>query len=172
MNHVVGHVGSVLSVNILWTFPGSSIVQPSASCSTGPSPFTRFTLDIVSGITPFVLNWDENPPPLKYPVFAGSQKVAFRHSKASFDVISQKGFIHDSPFRVSLPEKSRAEAPELIRWMIPFRARPEGLMPVTRFMAAGLQYVRMSENIWAVLVRRYPKSIGTPFIASFSVATR
>src|SRR5690606_19022808 len=115
VNQVVGHVGSVLSVSILCTFSGSSTVQPSASCITGPIPLTRLILEIVSGITPFVLNCEENPPPLKYPRLAGSQRVAFRHSLASADVISQNGLMQGSPFNVSLPEKSSADAPELIR---------------------------------------------------------
>ena len=49
---------------------------------------------------------------------------------------------------------------------------PRVLILVTLLIASGLQYVRISENICAVFVRRYPNSIGTPFIASFSVATR
>src|SRR5450759_1643190 len=56
--------------------------------------------------------------------------------------------------------------------MTPFEARPSGFILVTLLIASGLQYVRISENICAVFVRRYPNSIDTPFMASFSVATR
>jgi len=61
------------------------------------------------------VNCEEKPPPLKYPVLAGDQRVALRHSEASFPVISQKGLMQASPFFVCLPEKSRADAPEFIR---------------------------------------------------------
>ena len=127
VNHVVGHVGSVLSVSILLTFSGNSTVHPSASWRTGPSPLTRLTLEIVTGITPFVSNCEENPPPLKYPVFAGVHCVAARQADASLPVISQNGLIHASPFLVCLPEKSRDDAPEFIKWITPFAASPSGL---------------------------------------------
>ncbi len=94
---------------------------------------------MVSGITPFVLNWEENPPPLKYPRLAGSHLVALRHSLTSLSVISQKGLTADSPSRVCLPEKSRDDAPELMRCIIPLAARPSGLTFVTLFIASGLQ---------------------------------
>ena len=66
-NQVVGQVGSVLSFRMRCTSSGNSIVLPSAICSTGPSPFTIFTLLMVIGIWPTVRKVDEYPPPLKYP---------------------------------------------------------------------------------------------------------
>ena len=47
---------------------------------------------------------------------------------------------------------------------------PVKALPVTRFTASGLQYVRTSENICEVLVSKWPNSMATPFKLSFSVA--
>ena len=68
------------------------------------------------------------------------------------------------------PVASSVAAPELIRWMIPPAAAPASSWPVTRFTAAGLQYVRTSAKICAVPVSRWPNSIDAPFSESFSVA--
>jgi hypothetical protein len=126
--------------------------------------------DIVHGIPPRVRNPDEKPPPRKYPVTAGYQSVASRQRSTSSGVISQKGFRAGRPFAVWRPVASRAAAPELMRWMIPPAATPESSCPVTRFTAAGLQYVRTSAKICAVPVSRCPNTMERPFRQSFSVA--
>jgi hypothetical protein len=55
---------------------------------------------------------------------------------------------------------------------MPLLACPVSGWPVTRFTAAGLQYVRTSAKMLALFVSRWPKSMATPFRQSFSVATR
>ena len=54
---------------------------------------------------------------------------------------------------------------------MPGAAGPVSSRPVTRFTAAGLQYVRTSAKICAVPVSRWPSSMHSPFRLSFSVAT-
>ena len=72
---------------------------------------------------------------------------------------------------VLAPVASRVVAPELIKWIIPPAARPVNSLPVTRFTASGLQYVRTSENICPQPVNNLPNNIATALQASFSVAT-
>ena len=88
-NHVVGQVLSVRLFSMSWISGSKSTLHPSASCSTGPSPLTIFTLSMVIGIPPLVRKLLEKPPPLKYPRSAGYHVVAFRQSFTSFSVISQ-----------------------------------------------------------------------------------
>ena len=120
--------------------------QPSAICSTGPSPFTRFRRHMVTGMSPLVRNLDVNPPPRMYSLPAGCHVVAFRQASTSFCVSSQNGFIAGTPSYSAAPVASRVEEPEFIRCIIPFAALPSRRFPVTRSTASGLQYVRISEN--------------------------
>src|ERR1039457_5165682 len=98
-NQVVGHVGFVRVSSASWTFSGRSTVQPSAICSAGPSPLTRFNRHIVTGIPPLVRKREDQPPPGKYSVMDGCHVTASRHFCASSLVISQNGFITGWPSR-------------------------------------------------------------------------
>ena len=65
-NHVVGHVRSVRRSMGVCTSSGRLAVQPSAICSTGPTPSAMLTRSIVTGISAVQRKWLENPPPRKY----------------------------------------------------------------------------------------------------------
>jgi hypothetical protein len=110
-------VGSVLSVNILCTFEED--LRPSfSSCRTGPD-LDEFILEIVSGITPFVLN-------VKRLLHLENTEVAVPRVEPEdihFILVCSfpESLMHDSPFRVCLPD-NREQAPELIRCMIPLAA--------------------------------------------------
>ena len=98
--------------------------------------------------------------------------MAFRQLSTSASVRFHGSFITGLPSAsVDCPVPSSVVAPELMRWMMPPAARPVSSLPVTRFTASGLQYVRTSLKICARLVSRWPKSMATPLQASFSVAT-
>ena len=98
--------------------------------------------------------------------------VAARQASASFSVISQHGFMQCSPVALVLsPVASSVVAPEFIKCIMPPEANPVSSLPVTRFTASGLQYVRTSLNICPQPVSKLPNSMATALHESFSVAS-
>src|SRR5215475_12508765 len=95
------------------TLSGRFSVQPSAICSTGPTPFTKLSLDMVTGISAFVIKREEKPPPRKYPKSAAFQVVASIQVFQSTSLTSQNGFITLLPSLSFIsPEASTQAAPE------------------------------------------------------------
>ena len=148
-------------------------MYPSTNWSTGPIPFTRFSLIIVTGISASVKNLEEYPPPLKYPLSAAFHVVAASIASWSASFTSNQGFIIPFPFSsFAWPLASKQDAPEFIKCINPSDsfATPSSSYPVAFLTASGDQYVRTSENICGVLVNNFPNSILIPLRTSFSVA--